>query len=64
VGNVDEFSLSDSHFRHWENHIIDFFVRDVRWEVVGCVFLLPSLSHVLIRLPLPEVKARDVGANG
>jgi hypothetical protein len=35
VGNVSGFSLSDLHFLHQENHVIDFFRENARREVVG-----------------------------
>jgi hypothetical protein len=65
VGNMGGFSLSNLHFLHRGNHIIDFFGENVQKEVVGCAFsfgTVKSWSHGCARLPSLGVEAREVGA--
>jgi hypothetical protein len=67
VGNMGGFSLSDSHFLHWGNRIIDSFGENVQRELVGHAFscgAVESWSRGCTHLPSPGVKAREVGACG
>jgi hypothetical protein len=66
-GNMGGFSLSDSHFLHRGNHVIDFFGENVRREVVGRTFsssAIESWSCGCARLPSPGVEAHEVGVRG
>jgi hypothetical protein len=67
VENMGGFSLSDSHFLRWEDHVIDFFRENARREVVGRAFsfgTVESWSHGCARPPSPGVEARKVDARG
>jgi hypothetical protein len=67
VGNMVGFSLSDSHFLHQGNRVIDFFGENVWREVVGHTFssgTVESWSHGCARPPSLRVKACEVGVHG
>jgi hypothetical protein len=61
------FSLSDSHFQHRGNHVIDFFGENVWREVVGRAFssgAIESWSHGCTHPPSLGVEVCEVGAHG
>jgi hypothetical protein len=61
------FSLSDSHFLHREDHVIDFFGENAQREVVGHAFssgAIESWSRGCACPPSPGVEAREVDASG
>jgi hypothetical protein len=67
VGNMGGLSLSDSHFLHREDRVIDFFGENAQREVVGHTFsfgTIESWSHGCARLPSPGVKADEVDDRG
>jgi hypothetical protein len=67
VGNMGGFSLSDSHFLHQDDHVIDFLGENAQREVVGHTFstgTFVSWSHGCARPPSPRVEACMVDACG
>jgi hypothetical protein len=65
VENMGGFSLSDSHFLHRGNCVIDFFGENVRREVVGHTFssgTVESWNRGCAHPPSLGVEACEVGA--
>jgi hypothetical protein len=67
VGNMGEFSLSDSHFLRRGNHIIDSFGENIRRVVVVRAFssgAVESWSNGCTHPASPGAEAHEVGARG